>query len=216
MKYLIRNDIKELKKRPLKIFIIILIMELLFQKFLLGDDTYNIVLGRNLNNMQDYTAVLFFILNSAFYIYIALHIITRDLTYNLDNIFLRIKEEKFILEKIICLVFSIFTFRIVEYIIALPLILKFNLTVITVLMMIIKDILYYSCISIITIFLRELSYKINNMYMFLIILMIVIIPKNFDDSYLYYILGSIIFSILSIIVMKNNSKNIIEKEGENK
>ena len=52
--------------------------------------------------------------------------------------------------------------------------------------------------------------------MFLIILMIIIIPKNFDNSYLYYILGSIIFSILSIIVMKNNSKNVIEKEGENK
>lgn len=216
MKYLIRNDLNELKKRPLKIFIIILIMELLFQRFILGDNTYNTILGRNLNNIQDYMAVLFFILNSVFYIYIALHIITRDLTYNLDNIFLRIKEEKFILEKIICLVFSIFTFRIIEYIIALPLILKFNLTMVTVLMMLIKDVLYYSCISIMTIFFRELSYKINNMYMFLIILMIIIIPKNFDNSYLYYILGSIIFSILSIIVMKNNSKNVIEKEGENK
>lgn len=216
MKYLIRNDLNELKKRPLKIFIIILIMELLFQRFILGYNTYNTILGRNLNNIQDYMTVLFFILNSVFYIYIALHIITRDLTYNLDNIFLRIKEENFILEKIICLVFSIFTFRIVEYIIALPLILKFNLTMITVLIMIIKDVLYYSCISIMTIFFRELSYKINNMYMFLIILMIVIIPKNFDNSYLCYILGSVIFSILSIIVMKNNSKNVIEKEGENK
>ena len=216
MKYLIRNDIKELKKRPLKIFIIILIMELLFQKLLPGDDTYNIILGRNLSDIQDYTAVLFFIFNSAFYIYIALHIITRDLIYNLDNIFLRIKEEKFILEKIICLIFSIFIFRTIEYIVALPLILKFNLSIITVLTMIIKDILYYSCISIMTIFLRELSYKINNMYIFLIILMLIIIPKNFDISYLYYLLGIIIFSILSIIVMKNNSKNIIEKEGENK
>ena len=46
--------------------------------------------------------------------------------------------------------------------------------------------------------------------------MLIIIPKNFDISYLYYLLGIIIFSILSIIVMKNNSKNIIEKEGENK
>lgn len=216
MKYLIRNDIKELKKRPLKIFIIILIMELLFQRFLLGDDIYNIILGRNLNDIQDYTAVLFFILNSAFYIYIALHIITRDLAYNLDNIFLRIKEEKFILEKIICLVFSIFIFRIVEYVIALPLILKFNLNMITVLMMLVKDILYYLCISIMTIFFREISYKINNLYIFLIILMIVIIPKNFDDSYLYFALGSIIFSIFSIIVIKNASKNIIEKEGESK
>ena len=185
MKYLIRNDLNELKKRPLKIFIIILIMELLFQRFILGDNTYNTILGRNLNNIQDYMAVLFFILNSVFYIYIALHIITRDLTYNLDNIFLRIKEEKFILEKIICLVFSIFTFRIIEYIIALPLILKFNLTMVTVLMMLIKDVLYYSCISIMTIFFRELSYKINNMYMFLIILMIIIIPKNFDNSYVW-------------------------------
>ena len=46
--------------------------------------------------------------------------------------------------------------------------------------------------------------------------MIVIIPKNFDDSYLYFVLGSIFFSIFSIIVIKNASKNIIEKEGESK
>lgn len=216
MKYLIRNDIKELKKRPLKIFAIILLMELLFQRFIPGDDIYNIILGRNLNDIQDYMAVLFFILNSAFYVYISLHITTRDLTYNLDNIFLRIKEEKFILEKIICLILSIFILRTVEYVIVLPLILKFNITIIMVIKMIIKDILYYLNISIMTIFLRELSYKINNMYMFLIIIILMIIPKNFDNSYLYYILGIIIFSILSIMVMKNNSKSIIEKEGENK
>lgn len=41
-------------------------MELLFQKLLPGDDTYNIILGRNLSDIQDYTAVLFFIFNSAF------------------------------------------------------------------------------------------------------------------------------------------------------
>lgn len=214
MKYLIRNDFKELRKRPLRILIVILAMEILFQGFLFGNDTYNTILGRNLADMSDYLGILFFILNSLFYVYITLHIFTRDLIYNLDNIFLRMQSWKFVVEKIIFIVLSILILRVIQYIVVLPLILGFNKSIGTIIVMIIKDTLYYSCISIIAVALKEFSYKIKNMYIFLITLVLIILPKNFDTSYIYYILGIIIFSIISILIMINKSKDIIENEGE--
>lgn len=216
MNYLLKNDFSGLKKKPLKILIIIIVIELLFQKLLLGENSIDIILGRNFIDLRNYISALFFLLNTLMYIYITLYIIISDITINLENIFLRVKPEKFMIEKIIFIIFTIFLFRCIEYIAILPLIVKFNLNIQMISIMIIKDVLYYTSIAVMSIFARQLCYRVNNIYIFIIIAFTALTPRNFDKWYFCYIMQIIVFSIINIIFIKMNSKSIIEKEGEYK
>lgn len=212
MKYLFLNNIKYIKKN-IKLLIIIIILEIVFQNLIIGDNIINEILGRCPSDVENFIAILFYILNVCFYIYVTLYIYSNDLAYNLENTFLRITPSKFILNKIIFIIFYIFFFRTLEYITILPLIIKekYGLAVI---MILIKDVLYYCLISLLAIFLRSLRYYIDYLYIIVIILIIILIPKNFDIYYIYYFIGILILSLLNLIVMNKKCKYILEKENK--
>ena len=212
MKYLFLNNIKYIKKN-IKLLIIIIILEIVFQNLIIGDNIINEILGRCPSDVDNFIAILFYILNVCFYIYVTLYIYSSDLAYNLENTFLRITPSKFILNKIIFIIFYIFFFRTLEYITILPLIIKekYGLAVI---MILIKDVLYYCLISLLAIFLRSLRYYIDYLYIIVIILIIILIPKNFNIYYIYYFIGILILSLLNLIVMNKKCKYILEKENK--
>lgn len=212
MKYLFLNNIKYIKKN-IKLLIIIIILEIVFQNLIIGDNIINEILGRCPSDVENFIAILFYILNVCFYIYVTLYIYSNDLAYNLENTFLRITPSKFILNKIIFIIFYIFFFRTLEYITILPLIIKekYGLAVI---MILIKDVFYYCLISLLAIFLRSLRYYIDYLYIIVIILIIILIPKNFDIYYIYYFIGILILSLLNLIVMNKKCKYILEKENK--
>ncbi len=212
MKYLFLNNIKYIKKN-IKLLIIIIILEIVFQNLIIGDNIINEILGRCPSDVDNFIAILFYILNVCFYIYVTLYIYSSDLAYNLENTFLRITPSKFILNKIIFIIFYIFFFRTLEYITILPLIIKekYGLAVI---MILIKDVFYYCLISLLAIFLRSLRYYIDYLYIIVIILIIILIPKNFNIYYIYYFIGILILSLLNLIVMNKKCKYILEKENK--
>lgn len=212
MKYLFLNNIKYMKKN-IKLLIVIMLLEIVFQNLIMGDNIINEILGRCPSDIYNFIAVLFYILNVCFYVYVILYIYSNDLTYNLENIFLRTSPSKFIFSKIIFAVFCIFLFRTAEYLIILPLIIKekYKLTVIVI---IIKDVLYYCFISLFAILLRNLSYCIDYLYVIIIILTIVLVPKNIDIYYIYYFIGILILSVLNLIVVNKKCKYIFEKESK--
>lgn len=212
MKYLFLNNIKYMKKN-IKLLIVIMLLEIVFQNLIMGDNIINEILGRCPSDIYNFIAVLFYILNVCFYVYVILYIYSNDLTYNLENIFLRTSPSKFIFSKIIFAVFCIFLFRTAEYLIILPLIIKekYKLTVIVI---IIKDVLYYCFISLFAILLRNLSYCIDYLYVIIIILTIVLVPNNIDIYYIYYFIGILILSVLNLIVVNKKCKYIFEKESK--
>lgn len=211
MKYLFLNDIRYLKKH-FKLFLIIIIMEILFQNLIIGDNVINEILGRNPSNIYDFIAILFYIMNICFYVYVILYVYSNDLTYNLENIFFRINPKKFIFSKIISVVFCIFLLRSIEYLIILPLFLKENYGFLMITMLV-KDIFYYSFITIFSIFLRNLSYCIDYLYIIIILFVIIFVPKNINIYYVYYFIGIIVLLILNLIIMDKKCKYIFEKEN---
>ena len=122
MKYLIRNDISDVIKENKKVLIMYFSLNIflvLFGAFYLGldyDDTMAKTLGLVLNfEKRDTIEIMAFTFNLAFYIYLFIYIFTKDLTSGLDNIFLRMKSEKWLIGKFISILIICAFFLFINY-----------------------------------------------------------------------------------------------------
>ncbi len=217
MKYLFCNDIKNcFRGRTLKLVIVVLILEFIFQFIIIDDNIVNLLLGRNLENVKDYISMLFFLLHVLLFMFISLDIYLRDMLYNVDNIFFRIKPIKFIGEKIIFLIISTIVLRLLEYIVILPVLISRMESIDIIGLSLVKDILFYLLFSLIVILLREYKWLIGDKGLGLIIIFLIFVPKNIDVFYNYYLIGVFTFIVIIMLSMMCFSKKIIESEGVGK
>lgn len=212
MRYLLKNDFRFLFK-SLILFTVILIVQILFGSLISSDNVLNILLGRNYNGVIDILSILFYLLNLLYFIYISLQLLIKDLTYNLDNVFFRIKPLKFIFEKLFFIVMVILFLRIIQYMLIVPIFFRGE-TLKILIIMVLKDTLYYCALSFLSIFFRQCYYKINYLYMICIACGIIVIPKSIDKSYLLYLIIFGLFVVGNMLIMNFRCKYIIEKEGE--
>lgn len=217
MKYLFCNDIKNcFRGRTLKLVIVVLILEFIFQFIIIDDNIVNLLLGRNLENVKDYISMLFFLLHVLLFMFISLDIYLRDMLYNVDNIFFRIKPIKFIGEKIIFLIISTIVLRLLEYIVILPVLISRMESIDIIGLSLVKDILFYLLFSLIVILLREYKWLIGDKGLGLIIIFLIFVPKNIDVFYNYYLIGVFTLVVIIMLSMMCFSKKIIESEGVGK
>lgn len=217
MKYLFCNDIKNcFRGRTLKLVIVVLILEFIFQFIIIDDNIVNLLLGRNLENVKDYISMLFFLLHVLLFMFILLDIYLRDMLYNVDNIFFRIKPIKFIGEKIIFLIISTIVLRLLEYIVILPVLISRMESIDIIGLSLVKDILFYLLFSLIVILLREYKWLIGDKGLGLIIIFLIFVPKNIDVFYNYYLIGVFTLIVIIMLSMMCFSKKIIESEGVGK
>lgn len=217
MKYLFCNDIKNFfRGRTLKLVIVVLILEFIFQFIIIDDNIVNLLLGRNLENVKDYISMLFFLLHVLLFMFISLDIYLRDMLYNVDNIFFRIKPIKFIGEKIIFLIISTIVLRLLEYIVILPVLISRMESIDIIGLSLVKDILFYLLFSLIVILLREYKWLIGDKGLGLIIIFLIFVPKNIDVFYNYYLIGVFTLIVIIMLSMMCFSKKIIESEGVGK
>lgn len=217
MKYLFCNDIKNcFRGRTLKLVIVVLILEFIFQFIIIDDNIVNLLLGRNLEYVKDYISMLFFLLHVLLFMFISLDIYLRDMLYNVDNIFFRIKPIKFIGEKIIFLIISTIVLRLLEYIVILPVLISRMESIDIIGLSLVKDILFYLLFSLIVILLREYKWLIGDKGLGLIIIFLIFVPKNIDVFYNYYLIGVFTLIVIIMLSMMCISKKIIESEGVGK
>lgn len=217
MKYLFFNDIKNVfKDKSLKVICITLLLEFVFQFFLFDDNLINLLLGRNFNNIRYFISTLFFLLNILLFTYVSLNVYLNDITYNVDHIFLRIKPVKFIVEKVLIILLSVFALRAFEYILLLPTIINNSYSMTSIIEYYLKDILFYYTFSLLIIFVREYKWLIRDIGVLLFIIYIVIVPKNIDNFYLTYFIIVLILILLVILSINCFVKRIIESEGGSK
>lgn len=217
MKYLFCNDIKNcFRGRTLKLVIVVLILEFIFQFIIIDDNIVNLLLGRNLENVKDYISMLFFLLHVLLFMFISLDIYLRDMLYNVDNIFFRIKPIKFIGEKIIFLIISTIVLRLLEYIVILPVLISRMESIDIIGLSLEKDIFFYLLFSLIVILLMEYKWLIGDKGLGLIIIFLIFVPKNIDVFYNYYLIGVFTLIVIIMLSMMCFSKKIIESEGVGK
>ena len=105
MKYLFYNDISYLIHNKIKIILLVLILPICSLLLNISSDISIIEIlmksmGTNLS--LDYSGiveVIMYIFNLSWFLYLISEIYTKDLTDNLENIFLRIKPIKYIVKK---------------------------------------------------------------------------------------------------------------------
>lgn len=171
MKYLFFNDIKNVfKDKSLKVICITLLLEFVFQFFLFDNNLINLLLGRNFNNIRYFISTLFFLLNILLFTYVSLNVYLNDITYNVDHIFLRIKPVKFIVEKVLIILLSVFALRAFEYILLLPTIINNSYSMTSIIEYYLKDILFYYTFSLLIIFVREYKWLIRDIGILLFII----------------------------------------------
>lgn len=217
MKYLFCNDIKNLfKDKSLILIMIVLGLEFVFQFIIIDREIVNLLLGRNLESLKHYVAMLFFLLHALLFIFVALNIYLNDMIYNIDNIFFRITPIKFICEKVIFLIISTVILRGLEYILILPTIISNAYMVGTIVRYFIKDILFYLLLSLMIILLREYKWLLGEKSLWLMVIFLILVPKNIDVFYICYLIGIIIFMAIILFSIKVFVKRIIESEGVRK
>ena len=214
MKYLFYNDIKSLfKDKSLKLIMIVLILELIFQFIIIDDNIINLILGRNFEDIRYYIATLFFLLHILLFTYVSLNIYLKDIIYNLDNIFLRIHPAIFIIEKILFIFVAVIIIRLLEYLAIIPILIKTSYSLKLLSVNFIKDLLFYMMFSLCIVLTREYKWLIGEKSIILFVVFTILIPKNIDFLYIYYLMIIVMFIISTIISMNIYSKKIIEIEG---
>lgn len=228
MKYLYVNDIKYLLKKRIKMLLLLfllpsIIMIINIDTLVPAIDHINMCMGTNITNNLNKNGMIdmiMFLFNIFIYIFFIADIYVKDIAYQLDNIFLRMKASKWIIRKNI--VFTILTIlmKIIQYVFIIITLLIFrqtNIFTISVLELIIKDLFYTISIQFLFITIYIISSLIRKSkavpYLIFMIIM-VIIPKSiyklsFNNIMFLGLMIIMIFIILQFI-FKGYNKKIIE------
>ncbi len=226
MKYLFYNDISYLIHNKIKIILLVLILPICSLLLNISSDISIIEIlmksmGTNLS--LDYSGiveVIMYIFNLSWFLYLISEIYTKDLTDNLENIFLRIKPIKYIVKKNLYFIIITVFIKAIQYILMIGiLMISKNQTVIDyeLFKLIVVDTGYILLIQYIFLFFYLIYILLGKKISFLIttiIILIAIVPKNVWSicNYFYLIfLSLILINILICWVFSKYSKSIIEK-----
>ncbi len=227
MKYIFLNDISHIFKRQRKIFIIYFISIIIISIFYsIGKMDYkeviSIVLGNNYTSTSLYIEVIMYLLNLFICIYFIFDIYTKDLRYQLDNIFLRMKPIIWIEIKFLSFLLFMYIFKLLEYFIIIFIIFLFkhNMDFGYILKLFITDYIYYIFIQYLSLMIYIMYFLLEKFKIFIMIIIFIIsyyFPKNIISCYSSLTIMIIVLYILFIILkilFKYKSKKIIQKVGK--
>lgn len=225
MKYLLYNDISYLIHNKLKLIILVLLLPIFSLLLNIKSDisTIEIIMksmGTNLS-LDDYgiVEIIMYLFNIFWFLYLISEIYAKDLSSNLENIFLRIRPLKYIAQKNLCFIITTILIKFIQYVLIAgilvinkSIIINYQLT-----KLIIADTSYILLIQYIFLFiyLIYILFK-KNIYLFVfsIIMLMLIIPKNIWNisNYMYLVVVLFIFiNILICWIFHKYSKSIMEK-----
>lgn len=223
MKYIFLSDIEYLIRNKKKIIILLILFPAIISAIMpnhnLNEMLY-VAFGINLNfKIIDIIEIMMFIFNIVIYLYITFDIYTKDIQFELDNIFLRMRPQEWLCRKNIVFIFLNIILKLIEYlfVLVIGIIIEKEINLQNLISYYFCDLTYILLIEFISIniYILILSKKnINIIISLLLITIIILLSKNVISMYKYIglsVLGIILLNVLINISIKNNSKMIIEK-----
>ena len=122
MKYFIKNDVDYLLKKRLKILIIMMAFPVLIAwvNVKSGCDFRQTIiasLGLSIKDGGGFLTLIAYLFNITIYLFLAVDIYIKDIRYQLDNLFLRMKLSNWYLKKSILFIIYMFIFKILQHVI---------------------------------------------------------------------------------------------------
>lgn len=123
MKYIFLSDIEYLIRNKKKIIILLILFPAIISAIMpshnLNEMLY-VAFGINLNfKIIDIIEIMMFIFNIVIYLYITFDIYTKDIQFELDNIFLRMRPQEWLCRKNIVFIFLNIILKLIEYLFVL-------------------------------------------------------------------------------------------------
>lgn len=208
MSSIIKGDIKFLISKKINILIIYILMMLII--FIFSKNTLipiKDILGINFNTASISLIPMFsYMISILTIIYIFLKVLEKDMEYMYSIIFTRITSSKWLVSKIISYLIIILILKLAEYSLFMIL---YKVEINMVFYYFICEITYYLMIETIILFVNLFKKK-RNIYYILIILSIIIIPKNIlsiADILMYIVIISVIINIIIFMFsyLRNNT-----------
>lgn len=122
MKYFIRNDFDYLLKKRLRILIIMMIFPVLIA-WVNVKSGYNFTqtiiasLGLSIKDGGGFLTLIAYLFNITIYLFLAVDIYIKDIRYQLDNLFLRMKLSDWYLKKSVLFVVYMFILKLLQHVI---------------------------------------------------------------------------------------------------
>lgn len=224
MKYLIYNDFSYIihhKKRVILLILLVPIISILLNinNNMSMFEIMMLSMGTNLSStFYSILGMIMYLFNVFWFLYFIVQIYIKDLENGLENIFLRIKPQRYIIRKNICFIIITIMIKVLQYIaiILLFLIFKHQIPNNQVFQLLISDIGYILFVQYLFLFLYLIYILLSKNILFLsitVIILLLTIPKNIWNfsNYLYLIVLGIIFVNFVIYwLFSKYSKNLIE------
>lgn len=225
MKYLIYNDISYLIHNKAKIIILLLLLPIFPLLLNIKSDIpmiqiIMISMGSNLTlNSYGIIEIIMYLFNLFWFLYLVSEIYTKDLSENLENIFLRVKPLKYIIKKNLFFIMITVCIKFMQYIpiIGLLIINKHQVLDYQLFKLIITDTSYILLIQYIFLGCYLIFILLKKNIPFLVtavIMLIVVVPKNIWAlvNYLYRIIVLLLFiNVLICWLFLKYNRNIMEK-----
>ena len=212
MKYLIYNDISYIFHKKKKILLCSFLLPLLIVFIYSHGEasSINIVkicVGANFD-LKNFSIIslLMLLFNSFTFIYLILDIYTKDLDQYLENIFLRIKPQKYIIKKNITFLSLSIIIKAIQYslIILLLFIFQKNILDLRILQLFVTDILYIAVLEYLFLFIYFIYILMKkNIYILIIMLSILLFffPKTIWSTNKYTILFVTLLMVVHLLII---------------
>lgn len=224
MMYFLKNDLMFIVKKKYKIITLLILLNLLslllnFNLEVSLFDKITFSMGTNMSKERfNVFELMMFIFNNLVLTYISLSIFIKDLSFEMDNIFTRLKVEKWCFFKLLILFIIVMIIKLFKYFIIMMIICifdKFDFDL-KIFYLIMTDITYTLIIILIYLLMYFFSsfLFIRDMYFYIIcICLFLVLPYGVFDLFKYIFQLLILLFILSVmilVIIKFFHKKIIE------
>lgn len=213
MRYVIYNDFFKFLYKNIKLLFYILFIFLVFllEKIIgyeLDTQLFIDCMGLNLDFLGNYLANLSFFLNVLFFSYLAIFLFTNDMQNNIENIFLRIKPNKYLNIKYFSIICITSLIKVVTYLLVLCFYLVNHSNINDIIILFVKDFIYITSIQYFILSLYMFSKKsmlLSITLLFIIVIIINILGFNIPSIDLRVLfLVAIIFNLIIKCFFRNN------------
>lgn len=221
MKYILMNDFKFLikNKRLLIASYLSIILLFLFTiktlRFDINRNTLCKVIGISYDFKDNYMYLFIYVLNVCISIYLCIILFSKDIKIGKENIFLRLKKEKWFLYKMISIFFTITLLKTIIYVFTFLILNNGTINF----QIIFLDLMNIYCVQIASIIVYYIGLQYRELLFLLFLIIIVVFYKinNFnllfvDNCNLLISMAFIFLFMISIFLFKNNYILFFEKE----
>lgn len=224
MKYIFYSDIKYIiNKRKILLLLLFIVPFILFGlNFKTSNNSFEllqIVMATNVDyTNSNFFEITVFLFNICLMIFLISDVYLKDIDYNLENIFLRMKPIKWFLIKTISFITVMFAIKFIQYFLLCLLLFVQNIDVLIInnFVLFFCDLLYHLLLQYQFLLIYVLSILIFKSRMLAIILFVVNIfyfTENIwslNDKLVYVIIFLLLINIIIITLFSKFNKNIIE------